>query len=103
MIQCYDLLYHFFFKATYLPEVAPEQGWDCHEAVVSLIRKSGYQGKISEQLLRSVKTTRYQSSKNRLTYREYIDFLQFDPLASSAVADVISKPRHRDWRTFFRL
>ena len=30
--------------ATYLPEVAEEQGWGCEEAVESLMQKAGWQG-----------------------------------------------------------
>lgn len=33
------------YSATYLPEVAKEQGWDQMTAVTALIRKSGYAGK----------------------------------------------------------
>ena len=83
--------------ATYLPEVASEQGWDCHEAVVSLIRKSGYQGVISEELLKDVETTKYQSSKQRLTYAEYTHTIQSNPLQSLSVA----QSRSRNWKSFF--
>nr|OQO21030.1 hypothetical protein B0A51_08390 [Rachicladosporium sp. CCFEE 5018] len=32
-------------SSTYLPDVAPEQGWDKEEAVVSLMRKAGWRGR----------------------------------------------------------
>jgi AMMECR1 domain-containing protein len=32
------------YSATYLPDVALEQGWDQREAINSLIKKSGYNG-----------------------------------------------------------
>lgn len=90
-------------SATYLPEVASEQGWDCQEGVASLIRKSGYQGTISEELLRNIETTRYQSSKRRLTYAEYVDFLRFDPLKLHPVVKDATNSKKRDWRSLFHL
>mmetsp|Transcript_1152 Transcript_1152/g.1363 ORF Transcript_1152/g.1363 Transcript_1152/m.1363 type:complete len:201 (+) Transcript_1152:160-762(+) len=59
------------YGATYLPEVASEQKWDHKQTLVSLIRKSGYQGAIDEKLLKRVKLVRYQSSKCSMTYKEY--------------------------------
>jgi AMME syndrome candidate gene 1 protein len=46
------------FSATYLPEVAKEQGWDQKEAVTALIRKSSYAGLIDHELFRSIQCTR---------------------------------------------
>ncbi|XP_076349773.1 uncharacterized protein CG5902-like isoform X6 [Tachypleus tridentatus] len=46
--------------ATYLPEVAPEQGWDRIQTVDSLLRKGGYKGIITNEVRRSVRLTRYQ-------------------------------------------
>lgn len=59
------------FSATYLPEVASEQGWDVPETLESLVRKAGYRGPVNAQLLESIKLTRYQSQKTSLTYAEY--------------------------------
>ena len=59
------------YNATYLPEIAFEQQWTQQETVVSLIRKAGYRGVITEKLLQGVHCTRYQSSKYQLTYQEY--------------------------------
>jgi len=58
--------------ATYLPEVASEQGWDQEETLKSLIKKSGYDGQVSDSLLQNIILTRYQSSKSNLHYKEYI-------------------------------
>jgi len=58
-------------NATYLPEVAPEQGWNKTETLKSLIRKSGYEGPITEELLDKIRTTRYQSSQTKLHYKDY--------------------------------
>jgi hypothetical protein len=57
--------------ATYLPEVASDQGWDKLETLHSLIKKAGYVGKINDGLLRSLKVTRYQSSKQSIHYSRY--------------------------------
>ncbi|KAL9178762.1 hypothetical protein ACHAXT_003893 [Thalassiosira profunda] len=59
------------YSATYLPEVASEQRWNQQEAVVSLVRKSGYRGAISDELLEGIRCTRYQSSKHRMSYQQY--------------------------------
>ncbi|KAI8465640.1 MAG: AMMECR1 domain-containing protein [Monoraphidium minutum] len=58
-------------SATFLPEVAGEQGWSQRETIDSLIRKAGYDGPVDEPLLAALKVTRYQSSKARLTYTDY--------------------------------
>ena len=58
--------------ATYLPEVAPEQGWNRREALDSLIAKAGYDGRVTEALLESCRVERYQSSKEKMTHREYL-------------------------------
>eukprot|EP00475_Leptophrys_vorax_P034711 TRINITY_DN5639_c0_g1_i1.p1 TRINITY_DN5639_c0_g1~~TRINITY_DN5639_c0_g1_i1.p1 ORF type:complete len:204 (-),score=47.58 TRINITY_DN5639_c0_g1_i1:110-721(-) len=60
-------------RATYLPEVAKEQGWSHEEALDSLIRKAGYSGKVGASLRSSVQLTRYQSSKTNLTYDSYLE------------------------------
>ncbi|GKY93409.1 hypothetical protein MPSEU_000308500 [Mayamaea pseudoterrestris] len=60
------------FTSTYLPEVASDQKWDQKTAVESLIRKAGWSGAVTEALLMTIQCTRYQSSKLRLTYEEYM-------------------------------
>ena len=59
------------YSATYLPEVAAEQGWDQTAAIDSLIRKAGYQAKITPTLLARITCTRYQSSKYALEFANY--------------------------------
>lgn len=59
------------YSATYLPEVAEEQGWDVDTTLIELCAKAGYRGKVDEALIKSIKVTRYQSSKASLTYDEY--------------------------------
>lgn len=57
--------------ATYLPEVASEQGWSKLEAVDSLLRKGGFKDLITQELRQSIRLTRYQSEKCSITYEEY--------------------------------
>mmetsp|Transcript_11852 Transcript_11852/g.30059 ORF Transcript_11852/g.30059 Transcript_11852/m.30059 type:complete len:246 (-) Transcript_11852:593-1330(-) len=61
------------YDGTFLPEVAKQQGWDHAQTIDSLIRKAGYNGSISPQLLNGIKCTRYQSSKCPVTYGEYVN------------------------------
>ncbi|KAF9535009.1 AMMECR1 domain-containing protein [Crepidotus variabilis] len=62
------------FSATYLPDVIPDQGWDKIEAIDSAIQKAGWKGRITEDLRRSVKLQRYQSSRCEVTWDEYIEW-----------------------------
>ncbi|KAF9182034.1 AMME syndrome candidate protein 1 protein [Haplosporangium sp. Z 767] len=58
--------------ATYLPEVPKEQGWSKKKTIDSLLRKGGYRGAITEDFLKAIVLTRYQSKKARVTYHEYM-------------------------------
>jgi len=60
--------------ATYLPEVAPEQGWDHIQTIDSLLRKGGFKGLISSETRRSIRLTRYQSEKVTVSHQEYKDY-----------------------------
>ncbi|KAG8990069.1 hypothetical protein FRB93_003356 [Tulasnella sp. JGI-2019a] len=72
--------------ATYLPDVAPAQGWTKTEAVDSAIRKAGWDGKITEEIRRSVKMRTYESKKAEVTWDEYWAWrLSKDPASSSAL------------------
>lgn len=68
------------YSATYLPEVASEQGWDQVKTVKSLIRKAGYHKSVDDALLEKIQCTRYQSSKQKLTYDEYVQQRDEDPV-----------------------
>ena len=59
------------YSATYLPEVAEREGWTRREAVDFLIQKAGYNGRVTEELRRAVKLTRYQSQTCTLSHAEY--------------------------------
>ena len=60
------------YSATFLPEIAKEQSWDQKETILSLIRKAGYGGNITNEMLSRIQCTRYQSSKCRVSYQEYV-------------------------------
>ncbi|KII95916.1 hypothetical protein PLICRDRAFT_97478 [Plicaturopsis crispa FD-325 SS-3] len=59
------------FSACYLPDVIPEQGWDKIEAVDSAIHKAGWNGRITEDIRRSVSLRRYQSKTCTVGWEEY--------------------------------
>lgn len=60
------------YSATYLPEVAEEQGWDHVAAVKSLLAKAGMAKRdITDAVLPNVRITRYTSSKCALSYDEW--------------------------------
>eukprot|EP00271_Cylindrocystis_brebissonii_P005345 TRINITY_DN17352_c0_g1_i1.p1 TRINITY_DN17352_c0_g1~~TRINITY_DN17352_c0_g1_i1.p1 ORF type:complete len:209 (+),score=30.23 TRINITY_DN17352_c0_g1_i1:723-1349(+) len=63
-------------SATYLPEVAQQEGWSKVEAVDSLVRKSGYSGPITDALRRKLRITRYQSSVFTLHFADYVDYVE---------------------------
>jgi AMMECR1 domain-containing protein len=67
------------YSATYLPEVAHEQGWTQEQAVRSLVKKAGYHGEVKE-VEKKIYCTRYQSSKHRVTYQDYVNTIGADPL-----------------------
>ena len=62
--------------ATYLPEVAIEQGWDAVQTIDSLLRKGGYRGPINNEVRRNIKLTRYRSEKITISYNDYIGHRQ---------------------------
>ncbi|KAI0921273.1 hypothetical protein AcW1_004699 [Taiwanofungus camphoratus] len=62
------------FSATYLPQVAEEQGWDKIETIDSAIRKAGWNERITEDIRRSVKIRRYQSRKCTVGWEEYVQW-----------------------------
>ncbi|EPT02724.1 hypothetical protein FOMPIDRAFT_1117362 [Fomitopsis schrenkii] len=62
------------FSATYLPQIAPEQGWDKVETVDSAIHKAGWNGRITEDIRRSIHLRRYQSRKCTVGWEEYVQW-----------------------------
>lgn len=59
------------YGSTYLPDVAPEQGWTKEETVVSLMRKAGWMGSRSKWRDVDLKVVRYQGKRESLEYGEY--------------------------------
>jgi uncharacterized protein (TIGR00296 family) len=59
------------YGATYLPDVAPEQGWTRDETVVSLMRKAGWMGRKERWRDVELKVVRYQGKRESLEYAEY--------------------------------
>ena len=59
------------YSATYLPEVATEQGWTREEALASLARKAGFPGRFDSSCYARAKLQRYQSAKLKVTWDEY--------------------------------
>ncbi|OJT10186.1 hypothetical protein TRAPUB_13291 [Trametes pubescens] len=62
------------FSATFLPEIAEEQGWDKLETVDSAIHKAGWSGRISEDLRRALTVRRYQSRVCSVGWEEYVQW-----------------------------
>lgn len=62
--------------ATYLPEVATEQGWNQTQTIDSLLRKGGFKGHVTPDVRSSIKLTRYQSEKVSVGYQDFIVYWQ---------------------------
>ncbi|PVD18360.1 hypothetical protein C0Q70_20909 [Pomacea canaliculata] len=58
--------------ATYLPEVATEQGWDRIQTIDSLLRKGGFKGPITPEVRKAIRLTRYRSEKITVSYSDYV-------------------------------
>jgi uncharacterized protein (TIGR00296 family) len=59
------------YGATYLPDVASEQGWTKEETLVSLMRKAGWSGRKDEWEKVDIKVVRYQGKKVELGFAEW--------------------------------
>ena len=76
IIEFSDPVYNTRCSATYLPEVAANEGWTKTEAVDSLIRKAGYNGPITDELRMQIQLTRYQSTLFTMHYSEYVSYVK---------------------------
>lgn len=72
-----DPLTHRQHSATYLPEVAHEQGWTQEETIEELVHKSAYPKALTDQVKARIQLTRYQSEKASLRYDEYVALRKF--------------------------
>ena len=61
------------YQATYLPEVAAEQGWTQRETLESLAQKAGFH--LQDSMLGEIRLQKYTSSKFKVTYEEWKDNL----------------------------
>ena len=60
------------YGATYLPDVAVEQGWTKEETLISLMRKAGWSGKSSEwKKVENLGCIRYEGKRASLGYQQY--------------------------------
>ncbi len=59
------------YGATYLPDVAPEQGWTKEQTVVSLMRKAGWMGRKENWRDVNLNVVRYQGKAEPMRYAEY--------------------------------
>jgi AMMECR1 domain-containing protein len=57
--------------ATFLPEVAPAQGWSKVEAVDAALRKAGFKGTPTDEMRSRARVSRYQSKKIKRDYEEW--------------------------------
>jgi len=58
-------------NAVYLPDVIPEQGWTKKETIKSLVRKSGCNAQVTQELRDRISLTRYQSTKYTISYEDW--------------------------------
>lgn len=63
--------HHKRYSATYLPDVAVEQGWNKEETLESLVRKAGWRKGGSWRDAAELKVVRYQGRKESVEYEEY--------------------------------
>ncbi|CRL03992.1 CLUMA_CG017111, isoform A [Clunio marinus] len=61
-------------SATFLPNVATEQGWDQIQTIDSLLRKGGFRGQITNATRNSIKLIRYTSQEIHMTYTTYVEY-----------------------------
>jgi AMMECR1 domain-containing protein len=64
-------------SATYLPEVAVDEGWTKEQCIQSLARKAGHRGAVDisgdHEVMSSMHVTRYESTKAILSWDGYVE------------------------------
>ena len=69
--------------ATYLPDVAVEQGWTKEQTIVSLMRKAGWIGRSADwKKVADLRVTRYTGSKANVRYSEWSDWKKWTERSS---------------------
>jgi len=63
-------------RIPFLSMFAWVSGWTTLEAIDSLIRKAGYNSRITDSLRKSIKLTRYQSTLFTMHYGEYVSYVK---------------------------
>ena len=73
-ITFHDPTSHRKYNATYLPEVPPAQGWTKEETIDSLVKKSGYRGKVEKggEIWKGMKVGVYESLKGRKDWQDWM-------------------------------
>ncbi|KAL5710628.1 hypothetical protein ACHQM5_021168 [Ranunculus cassubicifolius] len=79
-------------SATYLPEVAAYEGWTQIEAIDSLMRKAGFNGRITDSVRKRISLTRYQSTLCTMHYSEYVSYVKLTRGEAPTING--AKPRH---------
>lgn len=75
------------YGATYLPDVAKEQGWTKEETLVSLMRKAGWTGRKDDwRKVEDLHVIRYQGKKEQMGYREWREWRDWVDEQGSASA-----------------
>lgn len=80
-------------SATYLPEVAHEQGWNHIQTLDSLLRKGGYRAPITSEMRKSVQVTRYRSEKLTLHYNDYVQSKTTTTYSCTTTTMVSNRPK----------
>ena len=63
------------YGATYLPDVAVDQGWTKEETIISLMRKAGWAGRSSDwKKIPDMRCVRYEGKKASIDHREWKDW-----------------------------
>lgn len=63
------------YSATFLPEVAEEQGWTKETTLQYLANKSGYPRRLTPKDYDKIDLERYQSSHIQVTWKDYEEFV----------------------------
>lgn len=64
------------FTATFLPDVAPAQGWDQRTTIDHALRKAGWRGGVTEAMRAELTVKRYQSHTVTVSWAEYVAAIQ---------------------------